>query len=375
MISDCREIDVEFKMHARSRNSLSISHEIRPVASSGSDQTRFLAIDIGGANLKFYHEGGCAVSRTFAMWLRAHELDAVIAEVAGTLARVDAWGVTMTGEMADGFENRADGVRVIVEQTMKAAARLSVSDVGFYATSGALLSAQEATQKSRLVASANWHALSKWIATWIDRPSLLVDVGSTTADLIPVSPGNVDTKSQTDFDRLCADELVYLGISRTPVCSLVDALPVEERWVPVMREWFASVDDCAIILGLVEECAADTDTCDKRPRLPKHAATRLARMIGLDGDDLTWPQLERMAKHVIESARARLALAAAKHETHARSQWIISGHAKPLIEVPVGVPTIALADRLGNDVSRVAPAYAIFQMMQSGQLVVPCARG
>lgn len=361
-------------MHTRSQNRSSISHEIRPVASSCGDQTRFLAIDIGGANLKFYHASGFAVSRTFPMWLRAHELDAVIAEVAGTLEPVAAWGVTMTGEMADGFENRADGVRVIVEQTMKAAARFRISEVGFYATSGSLLSPQEATQNSRLVASANWHALSKWITTWIDRPSLLVDVGSTTADLIPLSPGKVDTTSQTDFDRLCADELVYLGISRTPVCSLVDALPVDDRWVPVMREWFASIDDCAIILGLVEECDADTDTCDKRPRLKKHAVARLARMIGLDGDDLTWPQLERMAKHAIESARAILARSAAKHETHARSQWIISGHAKPLIEVPEGVATIDLADRLGTDISRVAPAYAICQMMQTGHLVARCAR-
>ena len=354
-------------------SSASQDDHVRLNASYRSHPSRFLAIDIGGANLKFFHSDGLAVSRTFPMWLRSQELGSAIVEVASSLAPVDAWGVTMTGEMADGFENRAAGVREIVEQTIKAAARLGVSDVGFYATSGVLVSQRDAIQSSRLVASANWHALSKWITTWIDRPSLLIDVGSTTADLIPVSPGQVDTKSQTDFDRLYGDELVYLGISRTPVCALVDALPVADRWVPVMRELFASIDDCAIILGLVEESATETDTCDKRPRLKKHAVARLARMIGLDGDDLTWPQIESMAKHVIESARARLTRAATKHESHARSQWIISGHAKPLIEVPEGIPTIDLAERLGAEISRVAPAYAICQMMQSRHLVARCA--
>lgn len=327
-----------------------------------------LGLDIGGANIKLFHSSGITEAIPFAMWLHPQQLHSTLTERLGQLSPCDAWGVTMTGELADAFSGRAEGVRTIVEQTMLAAKTCRVAEVGFYATPGRLVSAPLAAADYRAVASANWHALAHWLASWIDRPSLLIDIGSTTADLIPVRPGRVDTESRTDFDRLIRGELVYLGTGRTPICSLVDSLPYEDRFVPVMREVFANTDDCALVLGVVDEAPDDCDTCDRRPRTRLASSARLARMIGLDGDDIELRDAEEMAKHVFAVATNKLWSAIEKHPSHAKEQWIFSGHSHHLLRPCDDVLTIDLASHLDPGISRVGPAYAICQMMQRGIL-------
>jgi (4-(4-[2-(gamma-L-glutamylamino)ethyl]phenoxymethyl)furan-2-yl)methanamine synthase len=331
-----------------------------------------LAIDIGGANLKLYHSCGLAESMTFPMWLRPYELAAVLTQWISKLPRCHAWGITMTGEMADAFSDRREGVRVIVEQTMEAARRSDVDEVGFYTIPGRMLNADEAVRNWKRVASANWHALAYWAATWIDRPSLLFDIGGTTSDIIPLLPGRVATESQTDFDRLTRGELVYLGTSRTPVCSLVNSLPLRGAHVPVMREVFANTDDCAMLLGWVNEQPNDHETCDHLPRTKIHAAARIARMIGLDGSDLRLEEAELMAKSVMAAATEALDLAASRHEPYYHSQWIVSGHANYLLRKRREVPMIDLADRLEPTISRVGPAYAICKLMNDSEWLAEC---
>jgi (4-(4-[2-(gamma-L-glutamylamino)ethyl]phenoxymethyl)furan-2-yl)methanamine synthase len=331
-----------------------------------------LAIDIGGANLKLYHSCGVAESIGFPMWLRPYELATVLTQWIGKLPQCNAWGVTMTGEMADAFSDRREGVRVIVEQTMEAARQSDVDKVGFYAIPGRMLNAEESTQSWQSVASANWHALAFWVASWIDRPSLLLDIGGTTSDIIPLLPGRVATESQTDFDRLIRGELVYLGTSRTPVCSLVTSLPFRGVQVPVMREVFANTDDCALILGWINEQVSDHETCDRLPRTKNHAAARIARMIGLDGSDLCLDEAELMAKSVMAASTELLHHAARRHEPYYHSQWIVSGHANYLLRKHQEVSIVDLADRLEPAISRVGPAYAICHLMNDRDWMAEC---
>ena len=327
-----------------------------------------LGLDIGGANIKLYHTAGRAISIPFAMWLRPNLLAKTLASLIMDLPRCDSWGVTMTGEMADVFYDRDEGVRSIVAQTMIAARQFEVAQVGFYGSTGELLNASQASARTNVIASANWHALALWVSSWVDRPSLLIDIGSTTTDLIPISPGIVATNSKSDYDRLRSHELVYVGIRRTPICGLVDALPNDDEMIPVVREVFATTDDCALLLGWVDEDLADTETCDRQPRTRKAAANRLARMIGGDHRTVTIKQAESMACYSMQIVKSELTLAAAKHHEHGLSQWIVSGHGLSLLEVPTLVTTIDLAAKLGKEVSRVAPAYAICELIRSGRL-------
>jgi probable H4MPT-linked C1 transfer pathway protein len=213
--------------------------------------------------------------------------------------------------------------------------------------------------------------MAAWVARQIDAPSLLIDIGGTTTDIIPVDPATcVATHSRTDFDRLAAGELVYLGGERTPVCSLVDSLPVGSRSVPVMRELFATTDDCRLVLGLCEEDVNDKQTSDGRPRTMAHAAGRLARMIGRDGDDLTTTEVQRMARATLSAATRRLIEAIARQPATHADRWILSGHTAQtflpgLQEAYPQAQVHSLSDQLGPATSRVGPALACAHLRAS----------
>lgn len=322
-----------------------------------------LGWDLGGANLKAATSDGRAVSAPFAMWLRPQELAGQLVELAGALPGCRSWAVTMTGEMADVFYDRAVGVAALVEQTLKAAKQCGVEDVGFYRVPGSFVDAATAVADPDAIASANWHALASWAAEQVDSPALLIDIGGTTTDIIAIEPHRVVTASRSDFDRLANGELVYLGGGRTPVCSLVDWLEFQGRQVPVMREVFATTDDCAILLGLVAEDSEDRATCDGMPRTVAAAANRLARMIGLDHRQVDVAAARELARQVIAAAAERIAVAIARHDESHRANWIVSGHTAdcflPTLFAAGNLPPITrLADLIGAPLSRVAPAYA-----------------
>ena len=71
-----------------------------------------------------------------------------------------------------------------------------------------------------LAAAANWLALATAAARFVaDGRGLLIDIGSTTTDLIPLDQGKVVVQGRTDTERLRTGELVYAGIRRTPICA------------------------------------------------------------------------------------------------------------------------------------------------------------
>ncbi len=129
---------------------------------------------------------------------------------------------TMTGELADCYRTKDDGVRQITLAVVNA-----VGDRhGYiYRVDGHWVSPAEACDAPRLVAASNWHALASFVARWIDTTGLIVDIGSTTADLIPIVAGRPASLGLTDPERLASGELVYTGVVRSPLCAIVKRLP------------------------------------------------------------------------------------------------------------------------------------------------------
>lgn len=342
--------------------------------SSGDRYPRVLGLDIGGANIKVATENGQAATVFFPMWQRPDDLAEALVSVAGPFASCDRWAVTMTGEMADVFRDRQVGVAAIARQTIQAADQVGCKDVQFYCVDGHFLSLEETLADPDRVASANWHAMALWAARQIDSPALLIDVGSTTTDIIPILPGKVATKSKTDFDRLIASELVYIGGGRTPVCALVSQLPYRDTVVPVMREVFATTDDCALVLGWAEESMSDRMTCDGQPRTVAASINRLARMIGLDHRSVTLADARTLALATVKAASSRIAAAIDHHAETYRSRWILVGHTAEYFlseqidaaETSSGSSPLSvehLANRLGRDAARVGPALACARLL------------
>src|SRR5687768_6837950 len=123
--------------------------------------TNYLALDIGGANIKAADGRGYAESNPFPLWKEPHSLSQQIRSMISEAPACDHLVVTMTGELADCFATKADGVKFI----LKAVA--SGSDnrhTRVYRVDGKLVTPVVAANAPMLVAAANWHALASFAA-------------------------------------------------------------------------------------------------------------------------------------------------------------------------------------------------------------------
>src|SRR5438132_1006336 len=150
-----------------------------------------LGWDVGGANLKAAHirEVGqwepTVLERPFELWREPHRLPALLADTADRLGGASTMAVTMTAELADCFATKREGVAFVLDAFRTAFPKI---DPWIYGVDGRFRSAEAARQQPLEVAAANWMASATLVArTFSD--ALLIDVGSTTADVIPIIAG------------------------------------------------------------------------------------------------------------------------------------------------------------------------------------------
>ena len=138
-------------------------------------------IDIGGANLKGARDDGLVATRSFPLWRERDGLARALEELLASLQPFDRLAVTMTGELCDCYAGKEEGVLHILASVEKAAGTVpSVWLIG-----GGLSSIEMARSEPLRAAAANWHALATWAASLEGNgDALLVDVGSTTTDII-----------------------------------------------------------------------------------------------------------------------------------------------------------------------------------------------
>src|SRR5436190_20586903 len=226
-----------------------------------------LGIDIGGANLKAADGRGWARSVPFALWRNPQGLAQQLGQLVESSPAADRLVVTMTGELCDCFSSKAEGVRHILDSIQIAA---DSREVCVYSVDGSFMTAIEARESSQLAAASNWHALAKFACRFVSaQAGLLIDVGSTTTDVIPLVDGRVAARGRNDTERLLSRELLYLGVGRTPICALTDALPLRGQLCRMAAEVFATAADAYLLLGdLNEDLEADW-TADGRPLTKK----------------------------------------------------------------------------------------------------------
>ncbi|HUS40719.1 MAG: hydantoinase/oxoprolinase family protein [Pirellulales bacterium] len=329
----------------------------------------WLGLDIGGANLKVADGQGFALSRPFAMWREPEGLCDCLRALLRECPPADRLAVTMTGELADCFPTRAHGVSAIVEAVVEAAGGRHVT---FYRTDGCFADAEAACQQPELVASANWHALASFVARNVDGRGILIDVGSTTADIIRLRNGQPDPTGLTDTERLLSSELVYCGVWRTPIAGIVQTVPWRTRNCPVAKEMFATTLDVYLMLGDITEDPQSSNTADGRPATRAAAQARLARMICADRDSFHVEDALATANCVADKLQATLisALSTVSEAMPEPPQSIVVSGAGEFLAARVArrvfpdSNVVSLAQRLGNDVSTCAPAHAVASLAE-----------
>ena len=240
-------------------------------------------MDIGGANTKaaWLQAGSLrTVSRPFEVWRDRAALARVLREVAAEAGPADAVAITMTAELSDAFRTKREGVAFVLD-----AAEDALGEPSVLTTAGELVSVAEARARPWDVAAANWVATALAVAA-AHRDALLIDVGSTTADIIPIAAGRVAATGHNDLERLQAGELVYTGVLRTNLAAIAPRVPVRGGWCPVSSESFAISADVHLVLGHLTEEAYDCPTPDGRPATVAFARERIARLVCSDTDQL-----------------------------------------------------------------------------------------
>ena len=291
-----------------------------------------LGLDIGGAHLKAARilPGGSvaqALQVPCALWLGVDRLERALAEVEAALGRAGPVAVTMTGELADLFPDRSTGVERLLATL---AAAWPGADLAIWAGRRGFVRPDAARGLAAEVASANWLASAALVARR-HRSGLFVDIGSTTTDIVLVAHGEVRAEGHTDRERLVSGELVYTGLTRTPVMAIAGEVPFKGRRVPVMNELFATTADVYRVLGLLPEHADQHDAADRGPKTAQASARRLARMVGADLADGTPEDWHRLAEALARAQLRRIEDAAALQ----RSRGLLPSGA-PLIAAGCG---------------------------------------
>jgi probable H4MPT-linked C1 transfer pathway protein len=326
-----------------------------------------VGLDVGGANLKVAHTAGRACTHRFSLWKAPERLADELRTVLAGCPAFDRVAVTMTGELCDCYESKRQGVNAILDAVEQVAGGVPVS---VWTNAGSFVPPVEARKKPISVASANWLAQATLAGRFAPAgPALLIDVGTTTTDVIPLVDGRPTPKGRTDAERYASRELVYVGWRRTPICALMG--------VTYPAELYATTLDAFLLLRIVDENANDRDTADGRPATRAGANRRLSRMLGGDLETTTQRECDDLAREVQFKVIGQIALAASevcKRLPGPPRALLVSGSGECLARsargsslfppVAEGCALVSLTQELGEAGSSAACAYAVAVLCQ-----------
>lgn len=270
------------------------------------DGGALIGLDVGGAHLKaaLFDETGTLRDLDqwpCPLWLGLDRLEQAVATVLARWGRPQRVAATMTGELADLFDDRADGVRRIAAAMRSA---LPAATLTIFAGPRGLVPVDSVPDCAAAVASANWYATALLTAAAGD--GILLDVGSTTTDIVPLGGGGPRHAGYSDAERLDSGELVYTGVVRTPVMAVARAVPYGGGWRAVMAELFATMADVHRLTGTLPADADQHATADGRDHGINASARRLLRMVGDDLEPDSLPKARRLAGHLAERQLRRI---------------------------------------------------------------------
>ena len=328
-----------------------------------------LGWDVGGVNTKVARleddRGGLtARSRAFELQREPEGLVRVLCELAGEVgvSATSAFdcAVTMTAELSQMFRTKREGVHFVLDAVEKA---FPLATVRVFAANGTFALPAEARERPLAVAAANWAATARLIAERYTT-ALLVDVGTTTTDIIPVVGGEVVAAGATDPERLASGELVYTGALRTPVEAIVRRVPYGSGSAAVSAEGFALIGDVHLWRGRLATHDYTVPPPDGREATRESAGERIARVICADRELLDEPAITRIAEAVsaeqVRTVAAAVARVADRHR--AISTAVVTGLGEFIAAEAsrvAGLDVVSLAEEIGDGAARYAPAAAV----------------
>jgi len=307
-----------------------------------------IGIDVGGANLKIVDEHGVHIHYC-PLWKESD-----LAQIVSTYASADNAAVVMSGELADGFFNKTEGISFIVD-----AVRQTFPDAVFYGTD-----AKFHTQACAELAAANWLASVDLLRKTYPN-GMMLDIGSTTADIVPFSQFD-KLINMTDTLRLQAGYLVYTGMLRTPVATLANSAVIDGIKTPFSTEYFACSGDAHFVLGHIGSDEYSSATPDGKEVSREACLRRLARTVCADLEEIGEQGAVKIAEAFWTAQKNLVCSAVEKAAIETGSDIILVGG--------IGSPTFAplvggidLTATLGIPADAL-PAYAVREIAGFSQI-------
>jgi (4-(4-[2-(gamma-L-glutamylamino)ethyl]phenoxymethyl)furan-2-yl)methanamine synthase len=332
-----------------------------------------LGWDIGGVNTKVarLRPGAEGDPRTVSLPYEVQREPAALAAVLMAAASevgaepADVHAITMTAELSQAFRTKREGVGFVLDAVESA----FPDSTGYvYNVDGCFLHPREARAHPLSVGASNWVATANWVAR-MTPTCVLIDIGTTSADLIPIVEGRVAAIGHTDPERLLSGELVYSGALRTPAEAVARQVPLWGGQAGVSADGFALIGDAHLWRG---HLSSDQYTCrspDGRPATKVYAGERLARMVCADREMLDDSAVDGIATALAEAQVRTLALALER----VRARWpeitvaVVTGLGEFIASDAArlaGLTSVSLAERWGT-ASRTAPAAAVAWLLSA----------
>jgi len=251
---------------------------------------RYTTIDIGGANIKIFNEG---IYKTyyFPFWKRKDEFKNFIKNLN---LKSDVFGITMTAELSDCFEDKREGVHFIlknIEDAIDGKIFVLSNDLNFK-----IIDIEDAKKNPYAVASANFISTAKYISER-EHEGILIDIGTTTTDIIPFKDKKILAKNN-DLERLQNCQLIYKGVLRTNVATIIKNLNIRKRKTKISSEYFSIIGDVYRILGEIHENEYEVETPDGRGKDLESCKRRLARIVCCDLNEIKDEEIYEIAKQI-----------------------------------------------------------------------------
>jgi (4-(4-[2-(gamma-L-glutamylamino)ethyl]phenoxymethyl)furan-2-yl)methanamine synthase len=269
----------------------------------------YIGWDIGGAHLKVAHidtVGNVIFASQIAtpLWQGVDILCRSLEHVRNAITvQPVRHAVTTTAELVDIFPDRISGIKQLTDCITGI---LDKNSIQFFSGKSGWVTADRTVEYAFQIASANWYATASFLARHIDS-GILLDIGSTTTDIVAFARGQVLNQGYSDYERLASGELVYTGIVRTPVMAVARELYVDGHWCPVVAEHFATMADVHRLTGDLQEEDDMLDTADGAGKTVLDSARRLARMVGKDMyTEETLHDLRMVARNIAQTQQNRI---------------------------------------------------------------------
>jgi hypothetical protein len=275
-----------------------------------------LGLDIGGANtkaalLKFSNRQITAsypYIEYFPFWEKTKEhITTLFQRIISNLINANGFkiedinyvAVTMTAELSDAFQTKEEGIITILNALSE---NFEKETLSFITIHNKYVPYKIAEKSPKLLAAANWVSTALYLGLF-EPNCVLIDAGSTTIDIIPLSDSLPTSKGKTDIERLMHHELIYTGGLRATIPSITHYIPYQGYTLRVSFEKFALVSDVHRILNNITKEQYINDTADNRSKSLKDCYARLARIICADLTMISNKELDKIASYIYQKQR------------------------------------------------------------------------